>query len=114
MSFDICNLAENHGFDKAYLVPNLFLDGAEFYGLKNLSDIMPDAQSLLLLLKKHNPYKAFPKGIMTVHSHYPAYQKAYFLHKSLIEKLNAVGIKAQSADMRAAQSLCCRRRSFAP
>ena len=99
MSFDICKLAQNHGFDKAYLVPKLFIEDAEFYGLKNLSDIMPDAESMLLVLKKHNPYKAFPKGTMAVHSHYPAYQKAYFLHKSLIEKLNAIGIKAQSADM---------------
>ena len=99
MSFDICKLAENHGFDKAYLVPNLFLEDTAAFGLKNLSDIMPDAQSLLLVLKKHNPYKSFPKGTMRVHSHYPAYQKAYFLHKSLIDKLNAVGIKARSADM---------------
>jgi epoxyqueuosine reductase len=99
MSFDICQLAQNHGFDRAYLVPKLFLEDASFFGLKNLADIMEDAQSVLLVLKKHNPYKPFPKGTMSIHSHYPAYQKAYFLHKSLIEKLNAIGVKAKSADM---------------
>ena len=63
---------------KHTLVPKLFLQDASFFGLKNLSDIMEDAQSVLLVLKKHNPYKPFPKETMSVHSHYPAYQKSIF------------------------------------
>ena len=99
MSFDLTKAAKNHGFDEAYLVPGLFVKNVSDFGLSDLHGIMPQAQSVLLLLKKHSPFKPFPKGAMTVHSHYPAYQSAYLLHKSLIEKINSMGIGAQGADM---------------
>jgi len=99
MGFDIKKVATNHGFDDAYLVDGLFVENAANFGLYDLRQLMPEAKSVLLLIYKHNPYKPFPKGVMSVHSHYPAYQKAYHLHLSLIQKLNAMEIKAKSANM---------------
>ncbi len=92
MPFKIIKTAIEYGFDKAYLLP---LES----GKEIICEIMPEAQSVLLLLKKHNPYKSFPKGIMEVQSHYPAYQNAYLLHKNLIEILNSMEVKAKSANI---------------
>ncbi len=99
MSFDLIKAAKNHGFDEAYLVPGLFVKNASDFGLYDLWQITPKAKSVLLLLKAHKPFKFFPKGVMSAHSHYPAYQQAYALHKSFIEKLNSMGLEAKSADM---------------
>ena len=99
MSYDLTKAAKNHGFDEAYLMPGLFIKNASDFGLHDLWQVMPQAKSVLLLIKKHRPYKPFPKGAMAVHSHYPAYQQAYMLCKSLTEKLNSVGISAEGANM---------------
>ncbi len=92
MSCEIIEIALNNGFDKAYLLPQIKRQ-------LNLKKIMPEAESVLLLLKRHKPYKPFPNGTMQVHSHYRAYQKGYFLHKELIEILKGNGIKAKSGNI---------------
>ena len=99
MSYDLTKAAKNHGFDEAHLLPGLFVKNASDFGLYDLWNVMPQAKSVLLLIKKHRPFKPFPKGIMAVHSHYPTYQEAYQLQKSLVDKLNSMGIIAKSADM---------------
>ena len=99
MGFGLETIALNSGFDDAYLVPGLFVENIASFGLYDLRQIMPQAKSVLLLIKKHRPYKPFPISSMSVNSHYPAYQQAYELHNKLIEKLNSMGIAAKSANM---------------
>lgn len=99
MAFDLTKVAKNNGFDDAYLVPGMFVSKANDFGLLDLKEIMPEAQSVLLLIKKHNPYSAFPEGVMSVQSHYLEYHSAYLLHRRLIEKLNSIGVAAESANM---------------
>ncbi len=98
MSFGLTKIAKNHGFDEAYMMPGIFVSQASDFGLYNLEQIMPEAKSVLLLIKKHNPFEDFPIDTMSVHSHYPEYNKAYMMHNSLVEKLISIGIKAKSAN----------------
>lgn len=94
MTNKIIKEALNHGFDDAFLLPIIEFNNNAFSPNK----LLEDAKSVLLLLKKHNPYTGFPQASMSVHSHYPAYHKAYIMHKSLIEKLKSMKIIAISAN----------------
>ncbi len=94
MENKIIQCSKQNGFDESYLLPIIEFNNNAF----NPNKLLNSAQSVLLLIKKHNPYSDFPKGSMTVHSHYPAYQKAYILHKKLIDNLNEMGVKAVSAN----------------
>ncbi len=99
MKNDIISISIKHGFDNAYLLPQIISKDDVYSEVNNITKkILPDAQFILLLLKGHLPYSKFPCTSMSVHSHYPAYQNAYNLHKSLIEKLTAFGFKAESAN----------------
>lgn len=99
MKNKILKLSIKHGFDDAFIVPIIKNTNIPCWEVKyDINSTMPSANSILLLLKRHYPYNNFPKESMSIHSHYPAYHKAYHMHKSLILKLNQIGYNAKSAN----------------
>ncbi|MCK5130396.1 MAG: hypothetical protein KAQ68_11115 [Clostridiales bacterium] len=94
MTSTIIKEAIHHGFDDAYLLPIIESKNDAY----NVKKILPDATSVLLLIKKHHPYLSFPESSMSVQSHYPTYQVAYHLSKSFITKLVDKGVHAKNAN----------------